>query len=67
MKGGATNGDVEEVRGLLVEDARIGEGGDEQDGAAEGEGADEVTEHNSRRLDANLHVVLAILAGVDGV
>jgi hypothetical protein len=67
VKGGTTNGDVEEVRSLLVEDTRIGEGGYEQDCAAEGEGANEITEHNSRRLHANLHVILAILTGIDGI
>ena len=67
MKGGTANGDVEEVVGLLVEDAGIGEGGHKQDGTAEGEGANKVTEHDSGRLDTNYDIILAILARVDSV
>ena len=67
MKGGTANGEVEEVWGLIVEDTRIGEGGHEQHSTAEGEGADKVSEHDSCRLDANLDIISAILARIDGV
>lgn len=67
MKGGTADSEVEEVWGLVVEDTRISEGCHKQDSTAEGEGADEVAEHDSRRLDANLDVISAILASVDGV
>ena len=67
MKRSTADGDVKEVRCLFVENARIGEGSHKQDGTTEGEGPDKVTKHDSRRLDANLDVIPAILAGVDGV
>jgi hypothetical protein len=67
VKGSTANGDVEEVWGLLIEDTRIGEGGHKQDRAAESERANEVAEHDSRRLDSNLDVIFAILARIDGV
>ena len=67
MKGSTADGDVKEVGCLFVEDARIGERSHKQDSTAEGEGPDKVTKHDSRRLDANLDVIPAILARVDGV
>jgi hypothetical protein len=67
VKGSTADGDVKEIGCLFVEDARIGEGSHKQDGTAEGEGPDKVAKHDSRRLDANLDVIPAILARVDGV
>ena len=67
MKGSTANGDVKEVGCLLVEDACIGEGSHKQNGTAESEGPDKVAKHDSGRLYANLDVIIAILARVDGV
>ena len=67
MKGGATNGDVEVVWGLLIDDACVGEGRHKQNRTAEAEGADIVAKHDSGRLDANLDIVPAILTSVDRV
>lgn len=52
---------------LIVENASVGEHCDENHGEGEADGADVVAEENCGRLDANYHVVLAILAGVDRV
>jgi hypothetical protein len=67
VKAGTANGEVEVVWGMFVDDACVREGGHKQNGTAEAEGADEVSEHDSRRFDANLDIIPAILASVDRV
>jgi hypothetical protein len=67
VKRGTADSDVEEVRRLVVEDARIGNGSDEQDCTTVCEGTDKTAEQDCRRLDANLNVILAILACINSV
>jgi hypothetical protein len=67
VEGGTANGEDEEVWGLLIDDTCVVEGGHKQNRTAEGEGADKVAKHDSRRFDADFDIIPAILASIDRV
>ena len=67
MCSSTADGDPEVVVGLVVEDASVPERTDEHHGKGEADRADPFPEENGSGLDADLHVIATVLAGVDGV